>query len=196
MRLDRESVHKMENFISAANIITSDSVREFTKDIIENVLPDYFFLIPASSSGRYHPEHALGVGGLARHSIAAAFIARSIFEMDNPVGRDSYRESKILSALLLHDGFKNGPRENSSKHTVTNHPLVMAQEIRKWGKVLPRTEMNEIASLIETHMGRWVNDFRTNKQVLQPPVTEDQKFVHLCDYLASRKFLAFDFGVV
>ena len=34
-------------------------------------LPDYFFEIPASSTGKYHPSYALGTGGLVRHTKAA-----------------------------------------------------------------------------------------------------------------------------
>ena len=27
------------------------------------LLPDYFFVVPASSTGKYHPDYALGDGG-------------------------------------------------------------------------------------------------------------------------------------
>lgn len=37
-------------------------------------------------------------------------------------------------------------------------------------------------------MGEWVNDYRGNK-VLDAPISKYQKFVHLCDYLSSKKFI-------
>ena len=40
-------------------------------EIIVNNLPDYFFLVPASSTGKYHPSFSLGDGGLLRHSKVA-----------------------------------------------------------------------------------------------------------------------------
>lgn len=43
-----------------------------------------------------------------------------------------------------------------------------------------------IACLIASHMGQWnVNLY--SKTILPKPKTATQKFVHLCDYLASRK---------
>ena len=37
-------------------------------------------------------------------------------------------------------------------------------------------------------MGKWNTDYKDKtKEVLPKPVTESEKFVHLCDYLASRK---------
>ena len=34
------------------------------------------------------------------------------------------------------------------------------------------------------------------EEVLTPPTSESQKFVHMCDYLASRKFLEVKFDTV
>ena len=39
------------------------------------LLPNYFFEVPASSTGKYHPEFALGDGGLIRHTKVAVRIA-------------------------------------------------------------------------------------------------------------------------
>ncbi len=46
---------------------------------------------------------------------------------------------------------------------------------------------------IATHMGQWNTDFKTKKEVLDKPKTGIQKFIHMCDYLASRKCLEFNF---
>ncbi len=54
--------------------IHSQAVREFAKYCVNN-LPEYFFTVPASSSGKYHPSYALGDGGLVRHTKAAVTIA-------------------------------------------------------------------------------------------------------------------------
>ena len=50
-----------------------------------------------------------------------------------------------------------------------------------------------LCSLIESHMGQWNKDNYTNKEILPKPVTKLQRFVHMCDYLASRKFLDVQF---
>ena len=41
---------------------------------------------------------------------------------------------------------------------------------------------------ISSHMGQWNTD-RKSSVVLPLPTTKYQKFVHLCDYLSSRKFM-------
>ena len=57
---------------------------------------------------------------------------------------------------------------------------------------IPEQTVEKLASLVETHMGQWINDFNGN-EVLKKPVDKAQKFVHMCDYLASRKFLNVEF---
>ena len=49
-------------------------------------------------------------------------------------------------------------------------------------------EIEFIAKCIETHMGEWTKDYRGN-EILEKPSNRYQKFVHMCDFLASRKFL-------
>jgi uncharacterized protein YbgA (DUF1722 family) len=44
-------------------------------------------------------------------------------------------------------------------------------------------------------MGQWIYDYKTGEKVLDAPQTKLEKFVHLCDYLASRKCLEMNFDV-
>ena len=52
--------------------------------------------------------------------------------------------------------------------------------------------MELICSCVETHMGPWTKDYNGN-EVLTAPSSKYQRFVHMCDYLASRKFLDIKF---
>ena len=65
---------KSEKFIKELEYIKNDDIRGFAKLALEN-LPDYFFDVAASSTGKYHPTYALGNGGLVRHTKAAVRIA-------------------------------------------------------------------------------------------------------------------------
>ena len=49
--------------------------------------------------------------------------------------------------------------------------------------------MNEV---IKTHMGPWTTDYNGN-EVLEKPKTKYQNFVHMCDFLASRKSIIVPF---
>ena len=57
---------------------------------------------------------------------------------------------------------------------------------------LENDELNLICRCIETHMGPWTTNYK-GEDVLSPPKDKYQRFVHMCDYLASRKFLDIKF---
>ena len=183
---------KVLKFSRELEYINSDKVKKACQEMIK-LLPDYFFEIPASSTGKYHPEYALGEGGLLRHSKAAARIGHELLE-DPSIG-DKYtalEKDLMIMLLMLHDGLKNGLTHE--KYTRFDHPIIMKDFIISMKNELPIPEqtVEKLASLVETHMGQWINDFNGN-EVLKKPVDKAQKFVHMCDYLASRKFLNVEF---
>ena len=49
-----------------------------------------------------------------------------------------------------------------------------------------------ISEIIKTHMGPYTRDYNGD-EILETPKTKYQSFVHMCDYLASRKFLEIRF---
>ena len=53
-------------------------------------------------------------------------------------------------------------------------------------------EVDFVCDAIITHMGPWTKNYK-GEEVLSPPTTKYQRFVHMCDYLASRKFLDIKF---
>ena len=57
---------KKEYFNIELSRINDDKVKQST-EIILDLLPDYFYTMPASTSGKYHPHFSLGDGGLVRH---------------------------------------------------------------------------------------------------------------------------------
>lgn len=156
------------------------------------LLPDYFYHVPASSTGKYHPNYALGDGGLYRHVQAAVGIAVDLFRIYNFSPDD---QDLIVASLILHDGWKQG--ENGSGNTTHTHPIVASRILRE--KIKPDGQqkldfLEVICSSIESHMGSWTTS-KWDKTVLPSIQTDMQFFVHLCDYLASRKDLEFNFAV-
>ena len=53
-------------------------------------------------------------------------------------------------------------------------------------------DVRKLCSLIESHMGKW-NTNKYSKVVLPLPTTELQRYVHRCDFLASRNYLNVSF---
>jgi hypothetical protein len=60
---------------------------------------------------------------------------------------------------------------------------------------LTQEELGNVIGNIAHHMGAWVFDYKTHQKILDEPVGKMQNFVHLVDYLASRKCLEFNFDV-
>ena len=172
--------------------IKDEKVRESCLKMI-NLLPEYIFHEAASSTGKYHPKYALGEGGLVRHTKAAVRIAHELFE-DPCIGEKYSNKEKdlIIMGLILHDGLKRGLKEE--KYTRFDHPILMADYIEENKDKLSITdeERELVCSVIRTHMGSWTTDYQGN-EVLERPKTKQQNFVHMCDYLASRKVLLLEF---
>ncbi len=176
------------------SFIKNSDIKNFTIEALKS-LPDYFYEVPASSSGKYHPQYALGQGGLVRHTKAAVRIALELFRCETVTGHYSDNTKDIIiSALLLHDGCKHGL--NDSKHTVTEHPIIVVEMIRNnndLNNLLDKEIFDKIMNGILTHMGQWNLDYKTKKEVLEKPKTGVQNFIHMCDYLASRKSIEINF---
>lgn len=166
------------------SLISDKKLRDFITEYLDKFVPEYFYVIPASSSGKYHPQYALGEGGLIRHTKACVLIANEllVLEQNNKLNHD-----EIISALIIHDTFKQGL--NGGGHTEFEHPLYSARAILLFAKEYHPDMLGvarEISKLVVSHMGQWNNSNKA-KVVLPKPETEAQKFVHMCDYLASRK---------
>lgn len=162
-------------------------------EVLINLLPDYFFEVPASSTGKYHPSFSLGSGGLVRHTKAAVRIAKEFFNDEALTGAYTNNEKDLMIiGLMVHDGLKSGLVK--SDYTKFEHPLLVCDYIKKNKEKLEFNdkEIDFLVSIISSHMGPW-NTNSYSSVVLPKPETSRQKFVHMCDYLASRKFLEVKF---
>jgi len=185
---------KKEIFKKELDFIKDDSIKNYIGEQIEK-LPDYFFVAPASSSGKYHPGYALGKGGLVRHVKAAVYIATELFRMKE-YNFPQETQDIIIGALLLHDGRKSG-NSNEGGHSVANHPVLQIEFMEEDAENHPHIEEEKrkgVESAILTHMGQWNTEWNSKKILMPKPKSKIQKFVHLCDYLASRKMMEFNFG--
>lgn len=179
---------KIKTFDKEINYINNPRYKENIKILID-LLPDYFFTVPASSTGKYHPSFTLGDGGLVRHTKVAVRIAKELFNDESVSGAYTHNEKDLMMmALIMHDGLKSGLKK--SQYTNFDHPLLVSNYIKenKDKLTLNEKEVNFLCSVIESHMGPW-NTNNYSNVVLPKPETRYQRFVHMCDYLASRKFL-------
>jgi len=182
-----------KTFETELNYIKNSNLKEVGIKML-NLLPEYFFEIPASSTGKYHPTFALGDGGLVRHTKVAMKVGKTL--LDNPCIGEKYTDDEkdlMLLALMIHDGCKSGLIKE--RYTAFDHPLVVSKLIKdnQMQLGLSDKELEVITSTVETHMGPWTKDYNGN-EVLMPPQTKYQRFVHMCDYLAAQKWLDVKFN--
>lgn len=163
--------------------------RRFANSLLNRV-PDYFFTVPASSSGKYHPKNDLGEGGLVRHSISVVRMLEHLVEPEGYFDFDEDQLDCLKIAALFHDCMKSGTQEEyeKSRHTKFLHPLYAANFIMSIAieSEYPYEKALFIYDTVISHMGQW-NTNKNESGKLPEPVTVSQKVLHLADYLASRK---------
>ena len=182
------------------------SLCKFAQEIL-NEIPEYFWKEAASSTGKHHPEYALGEGGLARHSLMVYRWLKMLLEANEQDMRD-FVPGMVL-ACLFHDCCKRGmPDKVDLEHTKFEHPLFAAKFILDRAEKFAKENQNFFETSIEdedafkhniaaavsctaTHMGRF-NTSKHSEVVLPRPKTAIQYMVHLSDYIASRKCTTFD----
>ena len=59
--------------------IENDDLRILAGEMIKTI-PEYWYHVGASSTGKYHPEYSLGEGGLMRHTVALVRILNYMLE--------------------------------------------------------------------------------------------------------------------
>lgn len=209
-----------ELFTKEINFIANETLQKIVIDTL-NSAPECIQVIPASSSGKYHPkadivigsvndDGTVEIGGLVNHTKTVTYIAKSL--MDSNIFRDialgvgaDDNETLImyqdiaLTACILHDCMK--PDDTLKHHTKFEHPLLAAKLFKKCATPYINSENMEymriviplVYSCIASHMGQWSTAPYARGIVLPEPKLGIEIFVHLCDYVASRKFIDFDF---
>ena len=191
--------YKISAFKGSFQLINNLQVRKFAQWITRNA-PDYFFEIPASSTGKYHPRFSLGEGGLLRHTLGAIIFANHLFPLYN---FNQLEQDLIIASLIMHDMAKNGIEildngqvVQESDYTVVKHPLIICDYVEYLYK--NSDEVDEdiiyvfnnywdiIKSNVQSHMGKWNKD-KAGNEILPKPSSFSEVFTHLCDYLSSRR---------
>lgn len=163
--------------------IKNKEIKEFVLDVFDKLTPDYFWTVPCSTSGKYHPQVSLGVGGLIRHVKLAVWWG---VELSKALEMEQYRD-EMVATLLLHDLIKNGKGLDSNGYPLERgvtgtHGVTLSALIGDDGydSIMPDWKAR-ICNGIASHMGIWT----TEKQFR--PCNEFTKLIHLADYCASRK---------
>ena len=176
-----ELKERLKLFERELSYIADPEIREFAQQLLAEA-DDYFFVVPASSSGKYHPDFARGEGGLVRHTKAVAYFVNELIRPEMEFGTINRRDADLLiTAAIAHDIKKQG--NGVEGHTVREHPQLASEYIKRiydeyeWETIKYR-DVEEMCELVKSHMGPWQEP---------KPTSRKQLILFYADYIASRK---------
>lgn len=178
----------LEPIINTLSI--SRDYRSLTEFLIEQ-LDDYWFIKPASSTGKYHPKFNNGEGGLVRHSLNVCMWWQQMYrafeqELMSFSGRDDMYDLGLI-ACLFHDAKKYGDAEENSRWVKKDHDVKSMEWFLHNVEIYEHTNdmnfdnkaINYIANAIDHHNGPWSTH--------GAPRTIFERLVFICDYASSQK---------
>ena len=164
------------------DLIQDEELKVLTKAYLDEYVPNYFWEIGASSSGKYHPKFSQGVGGLVRHTKAVVMFAEELLRMSSyQYMREEYKDYVIV-ACIIHDTCKYGKSEYD-KNEYSNHSRNASELFQEFCIESDYFPSEFLLNAVKSHMGQWSTD-REDR-----PFTSVDRCVHLADYMASRSFL-------
>lgn len=179
---------KVKVFEELLNKFETDEIREYCTDMIKEI-PDYIFTIPSSTSFKYHNKTQCQPHGQIFHILMFAEVMNYVLGLEYVKEKTNERQRDCLRCTpIFHDAIKCGL--NGSQYTVHEHPMLAGEWVRNTSVEhdVDADTKAYIARLCESHSGEWTSTKRS-KTVLSKPENDEQFFVHMCDYLASRSNL-------
>ena len=183
-------------FAEELNEIKEPNVKRFVLKCFEELTPDYFWDVAASSSGKHHPKISNYEHGLVLHTKLVCWWAK---KLEESMGDQTVCRDVIIASSLLHDLQKFGTVMKDGKPTLPNysatHGALLALQMEdvynnfkiessggKYGEKLDKW-LKTVVSAVGLHMGRWSDDRLTERY----GPTLETRIVHLADYCASKK---------
>lgn len=179
---------KVKVFGGLLNKFETDEIRDYCADMIKEI-PDYIFTIPSSTSFKYHNKTQCQPHGQIFHILMFAEVMNYVLGLEYVKEKTNERQRDCLRCTpIFHDAIKCGL--NGSQYTVHEHPMLAGEWVRNTSVEhdVDADTKAYIARLCESHSGEWTSTKRS-KTVLPKPENDEQFFVHMYDYLASRSNL-------
>lgn len=173
-------MNKSDYFKTEIDKIVDYNLKDFCRFMFNEEVPDYFFKIGASASGKFHPKFSQGEGGLIRHTKAVFWFADELIRSSYYYLEDVYKDY-ILVACLLHDIAKYGMKDEMDKSQYSSHPENASEMIANaWETFFSEPAPFVLLNAVASHMGKWGKT---------KALTQIDRCVHLADYVASRNFI-------
>jgi len=182
-------------FQKELNQIHNPDIKQFVITCFDKLCPDYFWTCSCSTSGKYHPQVSLGVGGLVRHTKLAVWWGIELLralgtspELKNIAPKQL--QDEVVATLLLHDMIKNGKGLDVhgrpfDRGVTGTHGVTLACKIEDLDfRLDDEDSFYRILAGIAGHMGIWTTGPRYGFMSIDKAFAQ---LIHLADYCASRK---------
>jgi HD superfamily phosphohydrolase YqeK len=172
-------------------LIGNELLRGFVQSSLQ-AAPAYFWTVPASTSGKYHPPCSRGPGGLVHHTRLVVYFVR---ELARGLGLEAWMD-ELTAAAILHDMYKNGDNPDDrtrgmahwSAHGLHARGYIEARVLggpveTAWGNN-PEfcRQVNKVFELMARHMGPFGG-------TAPACVTREDFCLYIADYISSRKLV-------
>lgn len=160
--------------------------KDYCYDMVEHI-PDYFFVMPSSTSGKYHNVTQCQEYGQIYHTYMFASILNHLLRLEH--NQEKYDTPELRDSMrcipIFHDAIKCG--WNGSTYTVQNHPLLAKEWVLSTivEHDIPKENKQIIANACEAHSGQWNTD-RKGNEIMSKPRNDLEFLIHECDILSSR----------
>jgi 23S rRNA maturation-related 3'-5' exoribonuclease YhaM len=165
-------------FANEIKLIENMGIKKMVWKCLENA-PSYFWGIPSSSTGKYHPKDENVNGGLVIHTKRAVKMANYLCEC---LGIKNIERDCVLAACIMHDLCKQGFPDNK-EHTVDGHGFVwteLARSVFTKNEIKDNQNFSLISRLILMHMGKYDLPYVLDWS------DELATIVHIADFISSR----------
>lgn len=174
------------------SLITDDFIKDLVVYLLKNRVPNYFFEVTASSSGKYHAKDKDGNPiTLVGHTKFATRMLEMLLNHPMLMCKFSeYQKNIMRASIICHDTVKRGYPSDSGS-TVHRHPIMVSLLIDSTieNDPLKKKMFTDMVEIISAHHGPW-NRSNYDEYVLPTPYNEMQYYVHIADYLGSRNYLS------
>ena len=184
-------------FQKELQLIHDKNIKQFVIQCFDKLCPDYFWTCPCSTSGKYHSQVSLGVGGLVRHTKLAVWWGVELLRAldSSPELKDiATLRDEVIATLLLHDMVKNGKGLNAQGYSLESgvtgtHGVTLANKIVYHEICIADSDsFCRIMAGVAGHMGVWTtNHIYQPNNILDSVEKTFAQLIHLADYAASRK---------
>ena len=181
-------IFNVRYLINEIHYIKNFHLQSLVASYLKEYVPDYFWEIGASSTGKYHPSFSQGKGGLVRHTKAVVAFANELLRMSPYCNLTPDEQDSIIAACIIHDTCKYGIEDYTKseyKNHADNASKLFADYYNNYKESYEVSAdiISIICHAVLTHMGHWAE-----REEERPSTIIDQ-CVHEADYIASRNFI-------